>query len=64
MLVEGHLVKWLIIAKCVTLLKYCVNKKKKKKKKISLGIRVKKAWVLSYPLIAQQRLIRLGECAG
>ena len=28
MLVEGHLVEWLILAKCVTLLKYCVNKKK------------------------------------
>ena len=26
MLVEGHLVEWLILAKCVTLLKYCVNK--------------------------------------
>ena len=29
MLVEGHLVEWLILAKCVTLLKYCVNKKNK-----------------------------------
>ena len=26
MLVEGHLVEWLFLAKCVTLLKYCVNK--------------------------------------
>ena len=26
MLIEGHLVEWLILAKCVTLLKYCVNK--------------------------------------
>ena len=31
MLIEGHLVEWLILAKCVTLLKYCVNKKNKKK---------------------------------
>ena len=30
MLVEGHLVEWLLLAKCVTLLKYCVNKIKKK----------------------------------
>ena len=30
MLVEGHLVEWLILAKCVTLLKYCVNKINKK----------------------------------
>ena len=29
MLVEGHLVEWLILAKCVTLLKYCVHKNKK-----------------------------------
>ena len=29
MLVEGHLVEWLLLAKCVTLLKYCVNKNKK-----------------------------------
>ena len=28
MLVEGHLVEWLVLAKCVTLLKYCVNKNK------------------------------------
>ena len=26
MLVEGHLVELLFLAKCVTLLKYCVNK--------------------------------------
>ena len=27
MLVEGHLlVEWLFLAKCITLLKYCVNK--------------------------------------
>ena len=31
-LVEGHLVEWLLLAKCVTLLKYCVNKNKNKKK--------------------------------
>ena len=31
MLVEGHLVEWLILAKCVTLLKYYVNKNKNKK---------------------------------
>ena len=35
MLVEGHLVEWLILAKCVTLLKYCVNKIKIKNKKIN-----------------------------
>ena len=29
MLVEGHLVEWLFLAKCVTLLKYCVNKTNK-----------------------------------
>ena len=32
MLVEGHLVEWLLLAKCVTLLKYCVNKIKINKK--------------------------------
>ena len=43
------------------------------KTQISLGIRpvwsvfavsMKKAWVLCYPLSAQPRLIRLGECPG
>ena len=43
------------------------------KTQISLGIRpvwsvfavrMKKAWVLSYPLSTQQRLIRLGGCPG
>ena len=40
------------------------------KTQISLGIRpvftvrMKKAWVLSYPLSAQRRLIRLGRCPG
>ena len=39
------------------------------KTQISLGIRVftvrmKKAWFLTYPLSAQQRLIRLGGCPG
>ena len=43
------------------------------KTQISLGIRpvwsvfavcMKKAWVLSYPLSAQRRLIRLGGCQG
>ena len=43
------------------------------KPQISLGIRpvlsvfavhMKKAWVLSYPLSAQRRLIRLGGCPG
>ena len=28
------------------------------------AVRMKKAWVLSYPLSAQQRLIRLGRCPG
>ena len=28
------------------------------------AFRMKKAWVLSYPLSAQQRLIRLGRCPG
>ena len=27
MLVQGHFVEWLYLAICVTLLKYCVNKK-------------------------------------
>ena len=44
-----------------------------KQRQISLGIcpvwpifavRMKKAWVLSYPLSTQQRLIRLGGCPG
>ena len=34
------------------------------KTQISQGICMKKAWVLSYPLSAQQRLIRLGGCPG
>ena len=43
------------------------------KTQISLGIwpvwsvfavRMKKAWVLSYPLSAQRKLIRLGQCTG
>ena len=28
------------------------------------AVRMKKAWVLSYPLSAQRRLIRLGGCLG
>ena len=28
------------------------------------AVRMKKAWVLSYPLRAQRRLIRLGRCPG
>ena len=28
------------------------------------AVRMKKPWVLSYPLSAQRRLIRLGECPG
>ena len=28
------------------------------------AVRMKKAWVLSYPLSAQRRLIRLGGCPG
>ena len=28
------------------------------------AVRIKKAWVLSYPLSAQRRLIRLGGCTG
>ena len=28
------------------------------------AVRMKKAWVLSYPLSAQRRLIRLGGCQG
>ena len=28
------------------------------------AVRMKKPWVLSYPLSAQQRLIRLGGCPG
>ena len=31
---------------------------------ISLAVRMKKAWVFSYPLSAQRRLIRLGRCPG
>ena len=38
MLVEGHLVEWLILAKCVTLLKYCVNKIKIKCKTLVNGL--------------------------
>ena len=34
------------------------------KTQISLGVRIKKALVLSYPLNAQRRLIRLGGCPG
>ena len=30
----------------------------------SLAVHMKKAWVLSYPLSAQRRLIRLGGCPG
>ena len=55
MLVEGHLVEWLILAKCVTLLKYCVNKKKKKKKKKKkvtlLNILTLDIWYLSFKII-------------
>ena len=28
------------------------------------AVRVKKAWVLSYPISAQRRLIRMGRCLG
>ena len=29
-----------------------------------VAVRMKEAWVLSYPLSAQRRLIRLGGCRG
>ena len=38
MLVGGHLVEWLILAKCVTLLKYCVNKKKNNNQTADLNL--------------------------
>ena len=30
----------------------------------AFAVRIKKTWVLSYPLSAQRRLIRLGRCPG